>query len=130
MSVIPSHESLALELATLSFLLYGAAGLGDYLGPTLREYDRYRNKDYCQSRTMLAAFGLPRTADGWKILLNHYGFEQPTLSQVKQAANTRKEESGGRTHISVEDESYPELVASSVMEVTVGDRTYQYWSIR
>lgn len=132
MSVLPSNEDLALELATLSFLLYGGVGMGDYLGPTFNEYDRFRDRAWCQSRTMLAAFGLPRTSEGWKTLLGNYGFQHPSLSQVQQASHKRREESHERPHNSlVLDESYPELVASSFMEVTTDDgRTYTYWSIR
>ena len=131
MSVLPSYEDLALELAALSSFLYGGLGLAELLGPTFREYDRFRDRAWCQSRPMLAAFGLPRTSKGWEVLLNRHGFQHPTRSQVKLASNKRREESRGRTYIALEDEHYPELLASSSLEVTTSDgTTYTYWSLR
>ena len=131
MSVIPSRESLSLELSTLSYVLYDCIRMAEVLGPTFKEYDRYRDREWCTSRPMLRAFGLQPNSAGWSELLGRYGFQHPTLSQVQKAAHKRKEESSGpRTHIALEDESFPELVASSVREVHVDGKTYYYWSIR
>lgn len=131
MGSIPSNEALAIELVTLSYLLYDCIGLAEVVGPTFKEYDRFRDRAWCTSGAMLSAFGLPRTREGWRVLLANYRLDHPTLSEVQKAAYRRKEETRERANNNLElDESYPELVASSVREVTVDGKTYQYWSIR
>lgn len=130
MSVIPSQEDLQLELAALSSTLYDCINKADKLGPTLREYDRFRDRAWCTASSLLSVFGLERTAVGWKELLSRYGYNVPTLSEVQQAAYKRKEERRERRPYTHLDESYPELVASSTIEVSSEGKTYTYYSLR
>lgn len=116
MSVVPSDEDFLLELGALSSTLYDCIDQADKLGPTYSEYDRLRDKRLCQARTLLATFGVARNKQGWTTLLNAYGYQHPTLSEVQQAAYRRKEERRERTYTLELDESFPELLYTSSRE--------------
>lgn len=131
MSVIPDNEDILLELAALSSVLYDCIDKADKLGPTYSEWDRFRDRAWCPARSLLGVFDLPRSAAGWETLLSRYGFQHPSMSEVQRAAYKRKEERRDRRPYTVElDEEYPELVASSSIEVTTGGTTFTYWSLR
>lgn len=132
MSVIPDQENLQLELAALGSSLYDCIDKGERLGPTMKEYNRCRSEEWCTSESLLSVYNLPVSRAGWVALLSRYGFQHPSPSDVQKAAHQRKEERRDRRpHIVELDESYPELVSSSHIDVVTQDgTTITYWTIR
>lgn len=107
---VPSDESIYLELAALSTMLYDCINMAGVLGPTFAEYDHYRNPKWVESRSLLRIFGLPTTRNGWTVLLNAYSYESPSLQQVQQAAYRRIAQRSWQPQGSIPyDDDYPEL---------------------
>lgn len=129
--VIPNAEDLQLELSALSSSLYDCLGMSVRLGPTYKEWDRYRSKEWCTAKSLLSVYDMPFTSEAWAVLLGRYGFQHPSMSEVQKAAYKRKEERRVRRPYIDLDEDYPELVASSRIDVVTQDgTTITYWSLR
>lgn len=123
---LPSDDDFKLELMALSGHLYGCINREGDLGPTREEYDRYRDRRWSQSRSLLNVYGLQVNRLGWERLINAYDFACPTLSEAKTASNRRRIELR-EPAVYVDDDDYPELPGywtEYVTERDNGDGTY------
>lgn len=111
---LPSDEQLLLELHNLSAHLYGGIDREGDLAPTREEWDKWRDRKWSQSRSLLNVFGLSVNRAGWTTLVNSFGFLCPTLGEAKTAANKRRQDNHTYSPYYRDDESYPELVGTSV----------------
>jgi len=122
---LPSDDDFKLELTALSAHLYGCIDREGDLGPTREEYDKYRDRRWSQSRSLLNVFGLQVNRLGWERLINAYGFVCPTLSEAKTASNRRRIPT--KYSLPSEEDDYPELTGywtESVSYRDNGDGTY------
>lgn len=125
---LPSDDDFKLELTALSAHLYGCIDREGDLGPTREEYDKYRDRRWSQSRSLLNIYGLQVNRLGWERLINAYGFVCPTLSEAKTASNRRRKDERPRLCITQQEEDdYPELPGYWTEHITItdnGDGTY------
>jgi hypothetical protein len=132
MSYLPSDDSFRLELNSLSNFLYECIDMEGDLAPTRDEWDNLRNSKWAQSRYLLKVFGLPVNARGWRRLVEEYGYRHPTFSETMKAAYARIKEANPYPSYYQEDESYPELLGTSVRQEVyhedLGDGTKRVWT--
>ncbi len=135
----PSNDDIRGELLAQSHVLYGDAGLGGSLGPLKEQFDRYRPEGWPYSGALLRMFGLMKNAEGWRFLLQSFGFMPADCSEVQTSSQRRKERAPAQPSIPSEDESYPGLVGNlthvTVLETPLGSglklrTTIEYISIR
>ena len=128
---LPSDDDFTLELTALSAHLYGCINREGDLGPTREEYDKYRDRRWSQSRSLLNVYGLQVNRLGWERLINAYGFVCPTLSEAKTASNRRRVYP--KYALPSEDDDYPELNGYWTEHVTItpnGDGTANKRTVR
>jgi hypothetical protein len=101
---LPSDTDLALELQALSVHLYGGINREGDLGPTREEYDKWRDRKWSTSRSLLGVFGLSVNRAGWTKLVQSYGFLCPSMGEVRQADHRRRQATRGGGYRYIQDE--------------------------